>query len=220
MSLPALGLRVAVVVCWLAAGCAAPQPGPRIAPAEPPAGVTLVTRSPTPAPVVGLGVPVTDLRQVDWDEAVLPPGVCGIDTAARLSRRRSRETSATWGAVTVWLDRVAYGDLLSDPGPEAAVRVYCDNGGGTASSILEYGLVVYSARGGELTAVGLVRPQRQDATQLPTLLLVRSWRPATLVVTELYYRSADPTCCPSGRARTTWSWASGVAEPGPPRIVR
>jgi len=169
-----------------------------------------------------LGVTVSDLHQVDWDGAPLPPGFCGIPTVTRVSGGMASTTSGTWGPVTVAVLRVDYGDLLGDDVEEAALGVYCDNGGGTGSSVLEYGIVLYGTRAGQLVTLGVLTPQVQDADQLPTILSVTEWRQHSLVVTESYYRTPDATCCPSGTAETTWTWTSEAdgPSPGAPHVLQ
>jgi hypothetical protein len=208
------------LVCW-AAACGAPSPGAKVTPAsqEP----TVGSSAPTSAARSGgedLGVPAGDLHQVDWDSAPLPPQVCGIPGLTTLSNGLARATSQTWGAVTVGVVQVAYGDLLGDDGDEAAVEVYCSNGGGTAASNLEYALAVYTSRSGRLVSLGVLRAQRQDADQRSTLLSVATWAEGSVVVTEHYYRSADGTCCPSGIAETPWRWEGDIPSPGPPHVVQ
>jgi len=167
-----------------------------------------------------LGVAVSDLHQLNWDGAPLPPGFCGIPTVTQMSDGMARTASETWGAVNVTVLEVAYGNLLEDDADEAAVRVYCDNGGGTGSSILEYGIAVYAARGGQLVSLGILSAQMQEANQLPTLLSVQEWRENSLLVTENYYRVSDATCCPSGVAETTWTWEGDVPSPGAPHVLQ
>ena len=194
-----------------------------MAPAPRQAEVTVPSVSAAPTPSVEqLGVVVSDLHQLDWEAAPLPPGFCGIPTVTRLSQGMARTTSATWGPVTVAVVEVTYGDLLGDDAEEAAADLYCDNGGGTGSSTLEYGIVVYGSRAGQLVSLGTLTPQVQDPGLLPTPLSVTGWRKHSLVVTEYYYRAPDATCCPSGVAETTWTWTSedGVPSPGAPHVLQ
>lgn len=216
------GILGITVLLWAVGACAAPTPGPKIAPAprQPEVPVASATAGNTSsaedAPgAEDLGVAVGDLHQVDWDGAPLPPGFCGIPTPTRLSGGMARTTSGTWGPVTVAALEVAHGDLLGDDADEAALALYCDNGGGTGAGTLEYGMVVYGSRAGELVSLGILTPQVQDAGQRPTSLSVAEWRQHALVVTEYYYRDPDPTCCPSGIAETTWTWTSEEQPPSP-----
>ena len=217
------GLVCTTALLCVGAACGAPTPGPQIAPAprQPEAPVPSVSAGTTPS-AEDLGVAVGDLHQVDWDGAPVPPGFCGIPTVTRLSGGMASSTSGTWGPVRAWVERVDLGDLLGDDADEAALDVYCDNGGGTASSILEYGIVVYGTRAGELVSLGVLTAQVQDAGQLPTSLSVTEWGQHALVVTEYYYRPTDATCCPSGVAETTWTWTSeeGVPSPGAPHVLQ
>lgn len=179
-----------------------------------------------PSPSVGpspgaadLGVAAGDLQQMDWDAVSLPPGFCGIPTVTQLDGGMARASSETWGPVTVaWFD-VSYGDLVGDDADEAVVSAYCDNGGGTGSSTLEYALVTYAVRGGRLIGLGTLTAQVQEANQLPTTLSVQEWGEQSLVVNEHYYRASDATCCPSGVAETTWTWDGDIPSPGAPHVL-
>jgi len=202
------------------AACGAPEPGPKVTPAEPESEAIMPTDTATHCGATALDVPVSNLRGFDWDQAVLPGGVCGVKETVHLNKGVARATSDTWGPVTVAMLGAKYGQLLADRGVEAAATVYCDNGGGTGSSTLEYAVVVYSARGGVLTGVGLISAKKHEEGELPTILSVKSFQPSALAIRELYYRPADSTCCPSGRAVTTWTWAGDTPEPSAPHVLR
>ncbi len=213
---------VLLVTALLCAGsaCGAPTPGPKIAPTTRQPEMTVPSASAEPtADAEDLGVAVSDLHQMDWDGAPVPSGFCGIPTVTRMRDGTARTTSETWGAVTAAVLEVTYGDLLDDDADEAAVGLYCDNGGGTGSSTLEYGIAVYGSRGGTLVSLGTLSAQMQEANQLPTLLSLQEWRERSLVVTENYYRVSDSTCCPSGRAETIWTWEGDAPSPGPPHVL-
>ena len=215
------GVVVMTALLCVMGACSAPTPGPKVGPAPPRSDATVSSVSPgTTASPAGLGVAVSDLHQLDWDEAPLPPGFCGVPTATQFSGGFATATSATWGGVTVAVLQVTYGNLLGDDAEEAALDVYCDNGGGTASSTLEYGIAVYAGRAGELVSLGILTAQKQDADQMATLLSVKEWRDRSMVVTENYYRTSDSTCCPSGIAETTWTWEDDVPSPGGPHVLQ
>jgi hypothetical protein len=211
---------VTALLCAMGA-CGAPTPGPKIAPAsqQPVAGALPSMSTGPDGGAENLGVAVSDLHQMDWDTAPLPPRLCGIPTVTTLRGGLAKTTSDTWGGVTVGVTLAAYGDLMGDEGDEAALEVFCDNGGGTAASVLEYGIAVYTGRDGVLTSLGTLAAQVQDADKLPTLVSVEEWRPRSLVVTEEYYRDADSTCCPSGIAETTWVWEEDIPSPGAPHVI-
>src|SRR4051794_27628830 len=192
------------LLCVMGA-CSAPTPGPKVEPAPPRSDATVSSVSPgTTASPAGLGVAVSDLHQLDWDEAPLPSGFCGVPAVTRFSGGFAATTSATWGGVTVAVLQVTYGNLLGDDAEEAALGVYCDNGGGTASSTLEYGIAVYAGRAGELVSLGILTAQKQDADQMATLLSVKEWRDRSLGGGREY----DPAPVPAG-------WSSRVADNTP-----
>ncbi len=109
---------------------------------------------------------------------------------------------------------------LAGSGPDdAGLRVNCNNGGGTADGVLLYAWVIFSGNGGKLTVVGIVTPQVQPREVLPTLLEIVI-APGKVTAHEFFYGPADPTCCASGRATTTWTYAHGALQPGVPAITR
>jgi hypothetical protein len=217
------GVLLVLALLCAGGGCGAPTPGPTVQPASQQPGSAVPSASTgttgTTAPDEDLGVTVGDLHQLDWDAAPVPPGFCGVPTVTVMSGGKATTTSGTWGPVTVAVLGVDYGDLLADDADEAALRVYCDNGGGTGSSTLAYGIAVYAGRGGRLVSLGVLTAQMQEANQLPTLLSVQEWRQGSLVVAESYYRDADSTCCPSGTAETTWTWTGDVPSPSAPHVL-
>lgn len=208
------------MLAWPLTACGGPAPGPKVAPAKPETAVTAPTDTPSPTAHQRMGIYVDDVRQFDWSRVLLPPDVCGVEGRVELTARGSRQISDRWGGIRVFFHEVKFGEFLTLLGPQAAVSVFCDNGGGTASSILEHAIVMYSSPGGELTALGVITAQKQAPDQPATLLALRTWRPSAILVTELYYRAGDATCCPSGRAVTTWTYEGEVLVPGPPHVIK
>jgi hypothetical protein len=129
--------------------------------------------------------------------------------------------SATYGEVhlTVETDHVTYGDLMGDGQQEAVVDIYCDNNGGTTEGDLAYGAVVVGNQG-QLRALGTITTQMRlpDAGHV-TLIGDVHIVPGKILVTELWYRQTDASCCPSGKAVTTWSFNSGTLMSQPPVVT-
>jgi hypothetical protein len=168
---------------------------------------------------MSLGPGSSDLRQVDWLHASLPGDFCGIDGLVRFSDGEATGKSKKWGQVHLGMwnepEQTAYGDIDGDGQAEAAVAVGCDNGGGTASGQLGFGYVVIRSRDGELVSIGTITPRQEqpDGSHVTLLGDARIDRDQ-VVVTELWYRASDSTCCPSGQAHTTWHLRDGVLFPG------
>jgi hypothetical protein len=104
---------------------------------------------------------------------------------------------------------VTYGDLDGDGRDEAVVPLWCNNNGGTASGALLYSLAMFSARAGAVHFIGLITPKHQPVDELPTLLSDPRVSAGQVVVNEALYGPHDGTCCPSGRATTTWTYSDG-----------
>ena len=108
---------------------------------------------------------------------------------------------------------VAYGDFEGDGHDDAAVALDCNNNGGTADGLLLDSFAVYSGRTGTRTHLGLITPRHQPKDVLPTLPDITSIKPGVITVREFWYGPNDSTCCPSGRAITTWSLDAGKVTP-------
>jgi hypothetical protein len=207
-SLRSLAFGVAVTGAALAAGFAAHSTTP-------------VATSPPPSKVVYkidyVSTDVVDLRHVAWKRVSLPGRVCGVRGPVRLRDGKAfvnphLEVDAGW-------HRVVYGDLDGDRRDEAAVSVACSNGGGTADSVWSYAVVVFRAGTRSPESIGILRPRHQARHMLPTLLEV-SLRRGRVVGREAFYGSDDGTCCPSGRARTAWTYRDGTFHLGSTRVTK
>lgn len=213
---------VAFLAAMLAA-CSGSDIGDRIARRTiTPGGSTSTASVPTfvatTESALSLGAAPRDIRSVDWEEATLPGAFCGVAVLVDFVGGEATAQSSIWGQVHLGAyAKATFGDLDGDGHLEAAVSVSCDNGGGTASGQLAFGYVVVESVGGKLRMLGSITPQTQraDASHVPLLDSVKFER-GKLVVTELWYRPSDATCCPSGKARTTWELRDGTLSPKAP----
>jgi hypothetical protein len=101
---------------------------------------------------------------------------------------------------------VAYGYLdAAQRVPAAAASFLCDNNGGTADGQELSSIGVYTVVGGGLRMAGLITPQQQPANGIHVTLLDQPRMSAGRVtVHEIWYGPSDGTCCPTGRAESTW----------------
>jgi hypothetical protein len=114
--------------------------------------------------------------------------------------------------------RAVYGNLNGAGQDEAALNVWCNNTGGMADGQLKNTWVIFSADSGRLRAIGTLVPQQMSGPSehipyfdtAPGALTIVS---KTITVHELAYGSADPTCCPSVRSTTVWTYANGTLRP-------
>ncbi len=172
-----------------------------------------------------------DIHRVDWSSVTLPGAACGASRPIRLHhgrafvtpipRRWSRDHFYGKRGVTVdsGLAAILFGDLAGSGDEDAALDVNCSNGGGTADGAFLYSWVVFNGRGGRLSVVGVVTPQVQPPEVLPTLLTI-AFAPGKVTAHEAFYGPDDATCCASGRATTTWTYAQGALRPGAPVITK
>jgi hypothetical protein len=188
-------------------------------------------RSPLVLAVVGTAVTtatgasaVIDLHHVNWTEATLPGRVCGVPHRIHLRGGKALVRSPRWPnlrriEVAAGWNPVVYGDLDGDGSDEAALGVFCSNGGGTADSVLAYAQVVYHAGTSSALAVGVLTPRWQPKHVLPTLLTV-VLRRGRVIGREAFYGPRDGTCCPSGRAKTVWKYEHGTLRLASSRVTR
>jgi hypothetical protein len=173
------------------------------------------TSSSTLSPTT-LATPVADLHRVDWPNVTIPGQLCVVPGFITLRNGEATASSQRWGQVHVGMQGTdaVYGDLDGDGDDEAAVTIWCDNGGGTAAGQLAQGLVVFDNPSGQLRTIGTVTPQHQPADVHTSFIDSLTFARGRLVAHELWYRNTDATCCPSGKATTVWKYTSGRLVPG------
>jgi len=216
------------------AACSGPAVGPSITsavpePITPAAGAPAVPDE--QAVPVSLGPAPEDIRSVDWLNTPLPGAFCAVDGLVPFRAGEAMAESTTYGEVHLIVEDITYGDLDGDGADitygdldgdgreEAVIGVGCDNNGGTASGQLGFGAVVVQAHR-DLRAIGTITPQMElaDATHV-TLLSELRIEPGQVVADEMWYRDSDMTCCPTGKAVTTWKLESGRLTAGPPAVT-
>jgi hypothetical protein len=225
---------VTVVCAALVGACSADaSPTASKSSASPPAGsagTASESTSTTAAEQSGL-----DVHAVEWTTIAAPGEACqtagqiqlhdevaygGVHYGTALvpdeQRGLPEPPYATGGPKYVRIDYtggVTYGDLNGDGRDEAAVPLWCSNGGGTADGALLYSLAMFTGQTGTLQLVGLITAQQQLVDELPTLLSNPKLTTGAVVVQEAWYGPHDSTCCPSGQAVSTWAYTSGQLRP-------
>lgn len=174
----------------------------------------------------------TDLHQVDWDNVTIPGGWFRGPADIKLVNGTAKGVQTAYDSevqeVGGSTEFVEYGDLDGDGKDEAALFVLV-NPVGVAAADRAAGWVLFrggGANGPETISVATPRmhpynawdPVRKDA-HIPFLNSVKI-EPGRVVVQEFYYQLSDRTCCPSGRATTTWTYSNGELLPGTPHIIR
>jgi hypothetical protein len=223
-------VSLTVIILASAAACSEPKIGDRISPTQPPSesialptnSKTPTTPSPEPTTTQKLGEAPANLREVDWSSATLPGDFCDIDSLVKFKNQRATAKSKTWGKIhlRVWPKETQYGDLDADGQDEAAVNVDCNTGGETAGDVVKNGYAVVRAEDGFLLSIGTITAKQQAAAgHQPTRLKKARFGRKHIVVRELFYRSSDPNCCPTGEADTTWTLQGNRLIAGPPRVI-
>lgn len=175
--------------------------------------------------VTGCGGTTLNMHAVRWKDAAVPGSVCGsLQPIVQLHEGQGFAISHRWPPLSIvefvgGSDPVVYGDLDGDGRDEAAVGVYCSNGGGTADGVLADARVIYTAAARAPSVLGVIRPRAQSHGR-PALIQVTQIERGTIKVLETLYGSNDSTCCPTGRAVTTWALRNGKLVPRATTITK
>jgi hypothetical protein len=162
-----------------------------------------------------------DLRTFDWNRAVMPGSVCGVDHSIALHTGSATVRSDRWPTITrVSVDRgtVVFGDLSAHDAA-AALQVVCANLGGTAAGQLAFAVVVYTAQARAPLPIGVLTPEVRSVGHVPILLPTRIGDDE-VTVAEYSYGPNDPDCCPTGRATTIWRLERGAFRAVSTHVVK
>lgn len=226
MPRPRTLVSLTVFVLALGTGCSSPAPDPKIPRASPPSYTERETETAEPTPSAS---PVTDalsrapedLHEMDWDRTAIPGDFCHVPEPITFTSGEATVRSERWGTVHAeqYPDEVIYGDVLGNSGVEAAVRVGCDTGGQTGSGRLVWAYVVFTSEEQRLRLVGTVTPQKYEGGQASSFEGIDLAR-GRVTARENWHRSADASCCPSGKAVTVWRVGDdGTLEAEAPRVT-
>ena len=213
-------MRRVLPLLLLLAACGDPSVGPKIT-GTPQSATSIVQTAAAPSAGAkpSLARAADDLHGMDWQQATLTAGFCGVEKPVTMKDGQTNATSRIWGEVEIRVNPrkpVWFGDVDVDGRDEAAVNVYCENGGNTASSQLAFGLVVVRSHDGALELIGEIETttMRDDAPHVPLLAEPR-FEKGAITVKELWYRPSDANCCPSGASLTRWWLRDGTLKPDP-----
>jgi hypothetical protein len=163
--------------------------------------------------------PALNLHNVNWPDASIPGKFCDVPGTVRLNGGTATVSSSRWGNAELnEYPPVIYGNLGSSAGEIAAVNVWCTVGA-TADAQRADSYIIFTGAGGKLAAIGAIVPQEQPAGVHVSLIHTITISPGTVTEHESWYRQNDPTCCPSGKATTVWTYANGELAPGTPDIT-
>ncbi len=172
---------------------------------------------------------------VDWKNIAVPGTVCGVEREVPLKDGEATVLSTKYrGAgleppldavrisvsVTGYDGGVVYGDLDNDGFDEAAVSVWCDNRGGTAAGQIGQEWVIFTDAS-KPRVIASISPVHGKDSDFHISYFGSSifMAPGLVVAEELWYGEFDATCCPTGRAIITWSFANGKLSLRDTRVV-
>jgi hypothetical protein len=158
---------------------------------------------------------------VNWSDVTIPGQLCKVSGPIKLHNGKAFVRHSGFGmALDVFMTNVTRGSLGHGL-QVAALQVWCDNTGGTADGQLAEGILVFDSPGGHPHLLGTLTPQLKGNPMLHIPFVVVNHIESTghVAITEFFYNSANPTCCPSGRATTLWRWTGRSFIPGRTHIT-
>jgi hypothetical protein len=158
---------------------------------------------------------------VNWSDVTIPGQLCKVSGPIKLHNGKAFVRHSGFGmALDVFMTSVTRGSLGHGL-QVAALQVWCDNTGGTADGQLAEGILVFDSPGGHPHLLGTLTPQLKGNPMLhiPFIAVNHIESTGHVAITEFFYDSANPTCCPSGRATTLWKWTGRSFIPGRTHIT-
>ena len=158
---------------------------------------------------------------VNWSDVTIPGQLCKVNGPITLHNGKAFVRHSGFGvALDVLMTNVTRGNLGHGL-QVAALQVWCDNTGGTADGQLAEGIVVENSPAGHPHLLGTLTPQLKGNPMLhiPFIAVNHIESTSHVAITEFFYNSANPTCCPSGRATTLWKWTGRSFIPGRTHIT-
>lgn len=151
------------------------------------------------APAAGAATP-PDLHHTSFANRSIPGSTCFSGTPIQL---RDGHGDGGYGYV-VNIAAPRYGDITGDGRDEAFVLANCGTGGGTASSDVKNSFVVFTGTTSGVKVLGVIAAAHNWRGAQTPLLEFRGVRDGIATVREYLYSSADASCCPTFRARSTY----------------
>jgi hypothetical protein len=158
---------------------------------------------------------------VNWSDVTIPGQLCKVNGPIKLHNGKAFVRHSGFGmALDVFMTNVTRGSLRHGL-QVAALQVWCDNTGGTADGQLAEGILVFDSPGGHPHLLGTLTPQLKGnpVLHIPFVVVNHIESTGHVAITEFFYNSANPTCCPSGRATTLWKWTGRSFIPGRTHIT-
>jgi hypothetical protein len=178
---------------------------------------------PSGSPCTGAGPRTIDEGvATGWDGICVPGDFCAVPGTIRIPKDGTVVESTKYREAHISAsddDRIR-GDVDGDGRDEAAIYLYCHTGSGVAAGRIAVAYAIVSQRNDQLTVPGVVTAQKQDPDLMPTSFKSLTLERGKITAVEQWYRSPDPTCCPSGTATTVWTVGpDGKLTPGAPDVT-
>jgi len=169
---------------------------------------------------VPVNVAAPNLHHVDWANVPILGQFCSVPGVVKLKDGKASGLSTKWGRVYfAEVGPVIYGKAGGAGQEEGAVSIWCDNGGGTADSGVGQAYIIFRETSGKLSIIGVITAQHQPANVNISYVTKLTFSLDKITAHEVWYRSTDPSCCPSGSAVTIWTYVHGQLIHGRPDII-
>jgi hypothetical protein len=158
-----------------------------------------------------------DPQSVNWGDVTIPGQLGQIQLHNGHATVRHSGFGMTLDVMELTVTRGNLGHGLQ----VAALQVWCDNTAGTADGELAEGIMVFDSPGGHPHLLGTLTPQHKTSAtvHIPFIVVTGIESTGHVAVTEYFYNPVNPTCCPSGRATTIWTWTGHKFIPGRTKIT-
>lgn len=118
--------------------------------------------------------------------------------------------------IAIWT--YAHGDLFFPGHSVTALDVWCANTGGMADGQILNTWVVFSGMSASSTVLAVLEPQQPSSVDSHIAyfdytsggIVIEASR---IIVKEIWYGPYDETCCPTGTAKTVWTFRNGKFTP-------
>jgi hypothetical protein len=162
-----------------------------------------------------------DPQSVNWGDVTIPGQLCEVTGQIQLHNGHATVRHSGFGMTLDVMELTVTRGNLGHGLQVAALQVWCDNTAGTADGELAEGIMVFDSPGGHPHLLGTLTPQHKTSAtvHIPFIVVTGIESTGHVAVTEYFYNPVNPTCCPSGRATTIWTWTGHKFIPGRTKIT-
>jgi hypothetical protein len=158
-----------------------------------------------------------EMQRVNWGDVTIPGKLCKVNGSIRLHNGVSATVSHSGFGypVQAYEGMVTHGNLGRGL-QVTALQVFCAIAHGTGGSQLSEGIFVFDSPSGTAHLLGTLTPTYfpKGPVHIPYIAVSHISTAGHIATIEYWYTSANPDCCPSGRAYTVWRWTGHGFVPG------